>query len=82
MLTFNEIFNNEGLYTCSSFAKGVAIRIRKSDLGTCPEMEIVQYLENKTFPVILDIKMNKNLLYNQYKKVLIVKQLFKTFDEI
>lgn len=71
-MKFEEIFNEDGLYTSKDFAKGFCFKIKD---GT---MTAVEY-DNETdlFPREENFPVYKGLFTKEYNKVFTIKSLFK-----
>lgn len=77
-MTFEKIFNQEGLYVADGFADGIAIRIKKNSLTFSKEMDFVQYSNpDDLFPEILNIKVYDGLFGKEYRQIFNRNELFK-----
>lgn len=80
-MTFEKIFNQEGLYVADGFADGIAIRIKKNSLTFSKEMDFVQYSNpDDLFPEILNIKVYDGLFGKEYRQIFNRNKLFKKYD--
>lgn len=71
-MKFEEIFNNDGLYTSDDFAKGFCFKIDNGYLYG------VQYEHaNDLFPDVDNFHTYKGLFAKDYRKVYTVKSLFE-----
>ncbi len=75
-MKFEQIFNQDGLYIASSFAKGFAFRIDEGILYGVTYDSIDDLL-----PTIQQMSVYKGLFNKEYKKVLIIKELFLDYEK-
>lgn len=82
-MLFEEIFKQEGLYKASSFADGVAFKIRKNAFTDYMELSLVRYTsKNHILPIEETFTVYGELFHKNYRKVLLVKDLFKPYTEL
>lgn len=79
-MTFEEIFQEKGLYKAESFSPGTAFKIDNGPVGL--QLTIVTYTQDKIFPYEENIQVYADLFNKDYKRVLNVGQLFKPFNEL
>lgn len=79
-MTFEEIFQEKGLYKAESFAYGTALKIDQGHSGLV--LTLVTYTEGKTFPEENPMQVYDGLFKKDYKRVYNTNQLFKPFSEI
>lgn len=77
-MTFQEIFNEPGLYRADSFTEGIGFLIEKCQLNGQNELKIVYYESpDKLTYNDLPLTIYKGLLEKDYKKVWNKTELFK-----
>jgi hypothetical protein len=77
-MTFQEIFNEPGLYRADSFAKGIAFLIKGNQVDGQNELTQVYYESPyKLTYSDLPLKIYKGLLKKDYKLVYNKNELFK-----
>lgn len=75
-MTFEEIFEEEGLYKTDSFRKGVCFDIEKNDAGMM-ELYLKTYKdENDLIPLRENVVVYCELFKKNYKKVYTRQSLF------
>lgn len=71
-MTFQEIFNQDGLYVADGFAEGFAFRINDGFLTS------MQYADkDDLLPLCERYPVHKSLFSKEYRQVFTIKQLFK-----
>jgi hypothetical protein len=71
-MTFQEIFNESGLYTSDSFAEGVCYQVENGNLY------FVQYRDkNDLFPLKENALVYKQVFDKRYRHVFTIQSLFK-----
>lgn len=77
-MTFEKIFNQEGLYVADGFADGIAIRIKQNPFTSSKEMDFVQYSNpDDIFGETLNIKIYDGLFEKDYQQIFNRNELFK-----
>ena len=77
-MTFQEIFNESGLYKADSFTKGVGFLIKENQIDGQLELTQVYYESpDKLMYENLPLTIYKGLLEKDYKKVWNRNELFK-----
>jgi len=70
-MTFQEIFNKDGLYKTDTFTKGTAFKISDGQIWLA-----FYSSDNDLFPSIEKLVVYKGLFTKEYTKILTVKELF------
>lgn len=77
-MTFQEILNEEGLYTTSSFRNGYAFKVTKSQYFNNNELKFIYYKDkDDLLPTESEFVLTNTLVNSNFKKVFTRYQLFK-----
>lgn len=77
-LTFEQIFQEEGLYKADSFTTGYAFKIRKNSFTNDMELSAVQYTTpSDILPQTEQVLVYGYLFTKEYRKIFTIKQLFE-----